>query len=121
MPRTRISSRSQRRLARGCCRAVCVELYVCLTFHGISDVAGGTQGPVSTLLGHLGQKHTAQLIGGVVTLEDTMRLNREQTETFADKKAQIEMRFILVSTLTGVSCNVRRRKNRSESVIVLKL
>lgn len=87
--RSRISSRSQRRLARGCCRLVCVELCVCLTLHGVSDVAGGAQGPVSTLLGQLGQKHTAQLIGGVVTLRDRMRINRDQIETFEDKTSQM--------------------------------
>ncbi len=41
----------------------------CLTFHGVSDVAGGTQGPVSALRGQLGQQHTAQLIGGGVSLK----------------------------------------------------
>ncbi len=55
-----------------CCVVFCQA--PCLTFHGVSDVAGGTQGPVSALRGQLGQQHTAQLIGGGVSLKKQQQL-----------------------------------------------
>lgn len=75
----------------------------CLTFHGVSDVAGGAQGPVSAHLGQLRQQHTAQLIGGVVSLKN------KQQQSFKWLHNEInKSRFIAFTVLsfTSIHCMV---------------
>lgn len=75
----------------------------CLTFHGVSDVAGGAQGPVSALLGQLGQEHTAQLIAGVVSLKNQQQQSPKWLYEEINKSRFIAL---TVLSLTSIHCMV---------------